>query len=79
MLVDSKLIGAMYRLLDLLEAVEGNMRQQDGTISIETILSCNKAREAVYALEAMAGVNVKEFLVSRAEKALAKITRSDLQ
>jgi hypothetical protein len=78
-LVDSKLIAAMYRLIDLLEAVEANMRQQDGTISIESILSCNKAREAVYALEAMAGINVKQFLVERAEKGLAKLTRSGLQ
>lgn len=77
--MDAKLIAAMYRLMDLLEAVESNMRQEDGTINIESILSANKAREAVYALEALAGISVKEFLASRAEKGLAKMTRPGLQ
>lgn len=77
--MDAKLIAAMYRLMDLLEAAEADLKRVDSNLSLETILSVNQARQAVYALEALAGINVKEFLKARAEKALAKLTRSGLQ
>lgn len=70
-IANSKLISALYRFMDLLEAVEAHMADKDSNLSLECILCCNQARQAVASLEAMTGTDVKQFLRMCAQKNVA--------
>lgn len=69
--MDLKLAATVYRLLDVLDAVEAYMKQADSNLSLECILSANQARQAVSSLEAMAGIEMKAFLQARVHKKVA--------
>lgn len=70
--VSKKFSMAVYRLIDLLEETESDIRNPQIEQRLETILSANQARLAITDLELSTDMNLKTFLAERVKLNVAK-------
>jgi hypothetical protein len=68
--ISDKLSRTMYRLLDVLEAAEENIKHQN--TNLELVLAVNQAKISIKDLELVVNVDLKTFLKKRMKTTVAK-------